>query len=73
MLEALRYVETRFYADMGGTELLLALKAVMESRDSNRGMEVVVLTDGEVWELEETVAFVERSRRRDGNLKEVGA
>ena len=33
----------------------------MGSWDGTRGIEVVVLTDGEVWELEETVAFVEKS------------
>jgi len=48
---------------MGGTELLPALKAVIGNRDGTRGIKVVVLTDREVWELEETVAFVEESSK----------
>ena len=65
MTEALRYVELGFNADMGGTELLPALQAVIAARDVERAMDVVVLTDGEVWQLDETISFVEKSRGED--------
>jgi len=62
MTEALRYVSGSFSADMGGTELLPAIQAVVDARDEGRAMDVVVLTDGEVWRLEETISFVQSSR-----------
>jgi hypothetical protein len=62
MTEALRYVELGFNANMGGTELLPALQAAIAARDVERAIDVVVLTDGEVWQLDETISFVEKSR-----------
>lgn len=62
LTKALKYVSS-FKNDMGGTELLPALKAVVAARDKKaRSMDVIVLTDGEVWELGETIDFVRKTR-----------
>ncbi|BCS27811.1 VIT and vWA domain-containing protein [Aspergillus puulaauensis] len=66
LTKALKYVSS-FQGDMGGTELLPALKAVVYARDKTTpNMDVIVLTDGEVWELEETVDFVREARAESG-------
>ncbi|EFR01477.1 von Willebrand domain-containing protein [Nannizzia gypsea CBS 118893] len=54
--EALTHV-SKFSASLGGTDLLPALeRAVMQQQQSF--LDVIVLTDGEVWRLEETLRFV---------------
>ncbi|KAK4145155.1 von Willebrand factor type A domain-containing protein [Dichotomopilus funicola] len=64
---ALGYVSQHFRADMGGTSLLPALKAVVAGRDRGRTTDVVVLTDGEVWDLDETLRFVREARAASEN------
>ncbi|KAK1769024.1 von Willebrand factor type A domain-containing protein, partial [Phialemonium atrogriseum] len=64
---ALDYVGSRFRADMGGTRLLPALKAIVAARDTNTTTNIVTLTDGEVWDFEETLDFVEQTRRHSEN------
>ncbi|KAI0887810.1 VIT-domain-containing protein [Annulohypoxylon maeteangense] len=49
-------------ADMGGTELLPALTEMVASRDTSCPCDMIVLTDGEVWRLEETLALVQETR-----------
>ncbi|KAF2970343.1 hypothetical protein GQX73_g3180 [Xylaria multiplex] len=58
---ALDYVSTKFHADMGGTEILPALRAVLAARDPSLPCDVVILTDGEVWRLEEMLGLVQRA------------
>jgi von Willebrand factor type A domain len=60
--EALTYVEQQFRADMGGTELLPVLKAVMGARDQTRMTDIIVLTDGQVWRLDETISYVQQMK-----------
>ena len=57
---ALKFVHHRFHADMGGTELLPALKAVVGARDTSRTTDIIVLTDGQVWQLDETINYVQQ-------------
>ena len=59
-----------FLADMGGTELLSALKNAVKRRTTVEDMntEVILLTDGEVWNTEETIDFI-RSTRNDSGGK----
>ncbi|KAL2836771.1 von Willebrand factor type A domain-containing protein [Aspergillus pseudoustus] len=57
--EALRYV-SRFTNDMGGTDLLPALEALVKSRGQG-SLDVIVLTDGQVWQLQKTIDFVRRT------------
>jgi len=59
---ALNFVSNSFRADMGGTELLPALEAIARARDPSCMTDIVVLTDGEVWRLNETLDFVQRTR-----------
>lgn len=48
---------------MGGIELLLALRSVVERRsDKDINTEVIVITDGEVWQAGDTVEFVRLAR-----------
>lgn len=65
--KALKYV-SKFKGDMGGTELLPALEAVVSARNKTiPNMDVIVLTDGEVWPLEDTVDFVRKTRAESGD------
>ncbi|KAK5625738.1 hypothetical protein RRF57_001454 [Xylaria bambusicola] len=59
---ALEYVDAKFNADMGGTELLPALEAVIAARDGVLPCDVIVLTDGEVWQLDETLDLARKAR-----------
>lgn len=43
---------------MGGTELLRAFQVIVKARDQRRMTDIVVLTDGEVYNLDRTVDFV---------------
>lgn len=60
--EALSYVSQDFRSDMGGTELLPALKAIINARKGYDMTDVVLLTDGEVWRLDETIRFIQQTR-----------
>lgn len=55
--DALGFTKT-IRADMGGTEILPALKAVVENRYKDKVLEVLLLTDGEVWNQEQLFLFV---------------
>jgi uncharacterized protein with von Willebrand factor type A (vWA) domain len=61
---AKNFLSTSFHADMGGTELLPALKSAVQQRTTqgNLTTEVIVLTDGEVWNTEATIDFVRMTR-----------
>ncbi|KAH7112722.1 von Willebrand domain-containing protein [Dactylonectria macrodidyma] len=51
-----------FQGDMGGTELLSALQQVVEHRIKDASStQVILLTDGEVWQTEETIDFVRKT------------
>ncbi|KAH7033718.1 von Willebrand factor type A domain-containing protein [Microdochium trichocladiopsis] len=66
LAEALDYLDRGFEADLGGTELLPALEQVVASRstaDRTRPCEVIIITDGEVWRLQDTLDYVEHVRR----------
>ncbi|KAJ1323857.1 von Willebrand factor A domain-containing protein 5 [Microdochium nivale] len=65
--EALSYLQRNFEANMGGTELLAVLESVVASRNMTAtGMcspcEVIIITDGEVWRLQDTLDFVAQTR-----------
>ncbi|KAH6956211.1 von Willebrand factor type A domain-containing protein [Fusarium avenaceum] len=64
--EAKDYV-SHIKADMGGTDLLRALEAVVRRRDQQRGStQIIVLTDGEL-EPEESIQFVWKKRQLLGD------
>ncbi|EXJ54005.1 hypothetical protein A1O7_09342 [Cladophialophora yegresii CBS 114405] len=55
--EALSHLDT-FAANYGGTEMLRPVKATVENRYKDLPLEVMVLTDGEIWNQEELFTFV---------------
>ncbi|KAG5661278.1 hypothetical protein KAF25_005400, partial [Fusarium avenaceum] len=67
--KALEHVDAKFDRDLGGTELLPALKEMFNSRSSERPFsttDILLLTDGEVWCEEETTEFINSARRHSG-------
>ncbi|KAL4964926.1 von Willebrand factor type A domain-containing protein [Aspergillus stella-maris] len=68
---ATKQVET-FQADLGGTEVYSVLKSVQEHHDSTRDIltNVILLTDGEVWDIESVVDLVQSmSSNPDMNIR----
>jgi len=59
---ALTWVDQQFAANMGGTELLPAIKAIVGARDKSLMTDVIVLTDGETWRLDQTLDFIQKTR-----------
>lgn len=63
---ALSYIST-LAADMGGTEIHSALQAMMAVRDYTHTTDAIILTDGQVWRLDETLGFIQRQREELGS------
>ncbi|KAK1760372.1 von Willebrand factor type A domain-containing protein, partial [Echria macrotheca] len=61
---ALMYVDSTFQADMGGTELLPAIQAIVGARDKSALTDVIILTDGQTWRMDETLEFINQTRMR---------
>ncbi|KAI7781350.1 hypothetical protein LA080_014784 [Diaporthe eres] len=59
--EALRWLQEKCQGNMGGTEIISALKAVL--KDASCPTQVLLLTDGQVWRLDETLKLIENTRR----------
>ena len=55
--EALTHLNT-FAADYGGTEMLEPVKATVQNRYKDLPLEVMLLTDGEIWNQEELFTFI---------------
>ncbi|KAG8162499.1 hypothetical protein KVR01_008264 [Diaporthe batatas] len=71
--DALDHIST-FQADFGGTEVLRALKKAVGDRRSagqaSSSTQVILLTDGEIWQAEETIEFVRmNTAKADGQLR----
>lgn len=61
-----------FQADFGGTEVLKALKKAVGDRQSTEtsSTQVILLTDGEIWQAEETVEYVRmNTAKANGQLR----
>lgn len=56
--EAILYVRTEFAANMGGTDILPALENIYNARGGYHSMDIIVLTDGQIWSPEETINYV---------------
>jgi hypothetical protein len=65
LTEALKHLDT-FEADMGGTEILWAIEKAVKSRNTDTDMrtEILILTDGEVWQEDQTIEFVRSTREK---------
>ncbi|KAG6355044.1 hypothetical protein INS49_004125 [Diaporthe citri] len=66
--KALRYLST-FQADFGGTEVLKALKKAVDDRRvaDVSSTQLILLTDGEIWQSEETIEFVRMKTSEAGS------
>ncbi|CAH0001177.1 unnamed protein product [Clonostachys byssicola] len=64
---ALAYVSSSIDANMGGTEILGAVKSILGSRDTRMLTDIIILTDGQVWRLDELLATVKDARKASGN------
>jgi hypothetical protein len=56
------HVMSQFHADLGGTQILNVLKKVVANRGGFANTDVIVLTDGQIWDLEDTIKFVKQTR-----------
>lgn len=59
--EAFRWLQEKCQGNMGGTELISALKAVLEN--ASCPTHVLLLTDGQVWRLDEALELIKNTRR----------
>jgi hypothetical protein len=67
---ALAWVASEFRADMGGTEILPAIQAVVAARDQSLTNDIIVLTDGETWHLDQTLEYIQQTRvRTEGRVR----
>lgn len=66
MLGQLQRLVDGMQADLGGTEMASALNAVFKLRDSTQqeGGDVLLITDGEIWQVDEVVEAARRSGHR---------
>jgi len=55
--DALKHLES-FSANYGGTEMLLPVKETVKNRYSDLPLEVMILTDGEIWNQDELFSFI---------------
>lgn len=59
--EALRWLEEKCQGNMGGSEVIGALKAVL--KNTSCPTQVLLLTDGQVWHLEEALELIKNTRQ----------
>ena len=66
VLRHLKLLVGAIHADLGGTEMQAALKAVFElpAPKDSVGADVLLVTDGEIWEVQETIAAARASGHR---------
>jgi hypothetical protein len=58
---ALSWVATDLNANMGGTELLPAIQAIVDARDRALMTDVIILTDGQTWRMEQTLDYIQKT------------
>ena len=58
--EALEHLNT-FSANYGGTEMLEPVKAAVKNRFSDLPLEIMLLTDGEIWNQEQLFTFINQT------------
>lgn len=56
-----RVLVTQLNADMGGTEIGTALQLAYRQRQGNRPLDILLITDGEVWNIEGLLAEAKRA------------
>ena len=69
LTEAMSYVQ-RFSANFGGTETFSAIKATIEQRFTDIPLEVMLLTDGDIWQQEELFRYLnDEVDKSQGNIR----
>jgi len=63
--QASKHIET-FDANMGGTETMAAIKATIEKRYGDIPLEIMLLTDGDIWDQEALFSYVNKQVRDSG-------
>lgn len=63
--EALEWLEEKCQGNMGGTEVINALKAIL--KNVSCPTQVLLITDGQVWRLEQTLELIETTRRKSSH------
>jgi hypothetical protein len=66
---AQKFLAEKCYADMGGTELKSGLETALRTRMIGRNVttQIIVLTDGEVWDTHGSLDLVRRTRTKHGD------
>lgn len=64
--EALEWLKGKCQGNMGGTEVINALKTIL--KNVSCPTQVLLLTDGQVWRLEQTLELIEATRRKSRHL-----
>ncbi|KAF2709596.1 hypothetical protein K504DRAFT_432315 [Pleomassaria siparia CBS 279.74] len=59
LIEAIDYVD-KFQANMGGTETLQAVQATLGTRRKEMSTELILLTDGDIWQQAQMFEYVEK-------------
>lgn len=71
--ETLQYASNHlvhFRADFGGTETFGAIKATIENRFTDISLEIILLTDGDIWAQEELFKYVNQQvEQTNGNIR----
>ncbi|KAF8853300.1 VIT-domain-containing protein [Acephala macrosclerotiorum] len=67
--EAMSYITTNFDANMGGTELLSGLRNVVQKSNPAFSTQIIIFTDGEVWNSANTFEFIRDTRSAGGEGK----
>lgn len=62
--KALKYVDT-IRADMGGTEMLAPVRATVANRFKDTETEILLLTDGEIWDQQNLFDFINKVVEKD--------
>jgi hypothetical protein len=71
LYESTSHVEA-FGANMGGTETFMAIKATVERRFIDLPLEIILLTDGDIWQQEELFNYVnEQVAKTKGKIEGV--
>lgn len=69
LLEATLHIST-FQADCGGTETFSALEATIKNRLGDVPLEIILLTDGDIWNQQPLFAYInEEVRKSNGNIR----
>lgn len=67
--QATRYVNA-FQANMGGTETYGAIKKTIDRRFSDLPLEIIILTDGDIWHQEQLFKYLnEQVEETNGNIR----